>query len=185
MPRLWDVDASKSHTKMSMEEAESMANTEALRASIENAPHWTLDDVLTEIGGSQEHRNQELARQLLAFKGNDHPTRKQIDGQMRSIQRWIRYEGGLDKGAKPSKASQNMLNRAGRNAQAARDGFTIAMNGDIEVNGYRRPDRTASIRMSGDRAISFLNNPNWGDLAAAYGADSLHAFGDVQIDISW
>ena len=183
MPRLWDV--SNGNTSMSSAEAESEANTEALRAAIENAPHWTLDDVLTEIGGDSRHRNSELARQLLAFKGNDHPTRKQIDNQARSIQRWARYEAGLDKGAKPSKAAQGLLNRAGRNAQAARDGFTIAMNGDIEVNGYRRPDRSATVQLSGERATSFLNNPNWQDLASAYGVDSLHAFGSVDISVSW
>lgn len=181
MARTWDI--SKGNTHIGTDEAEALANTEALRAAVETSEKWTIDDILTEIGGDSRHRNQELARQMLAAKGNDHPTKGQINSQMRNIQRWARYEAGLDKGAKPSKAAQSLLNRIGRNAQAARDGFEITMRGDIEVNGYRRPDRTASIHLSGDRAVSFLDNPNWQDLAAAYGVDSLHAFGDVLIDV--
>lgn len=184
MARLWDTEHS---TQMGREEAEAEANTDGLRAAIENAPHWTVDDVLTEIGGDRAHRTSNLARELLSLKGNDHPTSRELSSQMRSIQRWVNYEAGVTgkQASRPSKAAQGLLNRAGRNAQAARDGFTIAMSGDIEVNGYKRPDRSASVHLSGDRALSFLNNPNWQDLADAYGVDSLHALGDAEIDISW
>lgn len=168
---------------MSEGEAEAAANFGALKHEVDTLNKWTVDDVLTELGGTGRDATARLAEKLLDARGLE-ATKKNIENQQRSINRWLNYERGTGKESrKPNKEMQAAMNKIGRNAQMARDGFTVAMSGDISVNGYRRSNRNAKVHLQGEHAEKFLNSPNWGSLAAAYGASELHGYGNVDIKI--
>src|SRR5690348_4960857 len=128
MARSWD---SRKDTEARASSPGEKPNTEALHVAIQQQGQWSVEDIIDELGGSEEHAKRHVAEQLLQARGMDiNP--KNISSQMRSINRWLNFEQGTGKQArKPSKDMQRVLNRIGRNAQMARDGFTVAMSGDI------------------------------------------------------
>lgn len=190
MPRSWD---SAQDTTARAEGADS-PNVDALHDAVKDAPKWTVDDVLTELGGTGKDASTRLSRKMLEARGMD-VNAKSIENQRRSINRWLAFEAGQtgkevrdpNKGTVEVKGERlkvsTLLSRIGRNAQAARDGFDIAMSGDIGVNGYRRRSRSANIHMQGDAAAAWLENPTYEGLAQFYEGNAIEAFGDVRIDI--
>lgn len=181
MPRSWDTIQNRDARVLGA----NRPNTDALQAAVDRAPKWTVDDVVSELGGTGRDANHRLAEKMLQARGVEVNT-KSLSSQMRSIQRWLAYESGVagKQARKPSAESQKILNQIGRNAKASRDGFTVAMKGDIKVSGYRRSDRSAVIPMQGDEAAAFLENPTYEALGMAYTGDPDFAgYGDVGIDI--
>jgi hypothetical protein len=177
MPRSWDTNKDAE----ARSNGDDMPNVDALQGAIDRLPHWTVSDLLQEIPG--RNATNILAQQILRERGVE-ITKTNISSQMRSINRWMNYEAGTGKQArKPSKEMQAILNKLGRNTQMAQDGFTVAMAGDIEVAGYRRSDRTASVHMQGAAAAKWLDNPTFEAMAQFYEGNQIAAFGDVQVDI--
>jgi hypothetical protein len=159
---------------MSIDRMRSEQNVGALREAIA-ATQWTVADTVAELGGTRA-----TAIELLRDRGNSAPSKAEISYQQRSINRWLNYEAGTGKQSrKPSAEMRRALNHVGRDRQAASNGFKVHISGEIAVQGYKR-DRNATVPLSGDRALSFLDNPNWGDLGKAYlgDSDSLYGFGD-------
>ena len=179
MARSWDS------TKDSQARAsgDSLPNVDALGKAIAEQGQWSVEEVVSELGGT-EHAKRHVAEQLLAARGMD-ISEKNIKSQMRSINRWIAYETGSGSQArKPSKQMQTFLNRIGRNAQMARDGFTVAMSGDIGVAGYRRSNRSAMVHMQGDAAAAWLENPTYAAMAAFYDGNDIAGYGsDLEVEI--
>src|SRR6266567_4214121 len=147
---------------------------------VEDMGKWTVGDVLSEAGGTRN-----VAESMLRARGVE-INKTSLSSQMRSINRWLASETGSGSQArKPNAASQKMLNRIGRNAQAASDGFTVSMSGDISIEKYRRANRSTFVHMQGDAAAAFLDNPTFAGLSGSdnYGGLAIEAFGDVQISI--
>ncbi len=178
MPRSWDT---RKDSEARSSGADTSIGDDVLSKAIDrDMGKWTVGDVVSEAGGTRN-----VAESLLHARGVE-IDKKSLASQMRSIARWQAYEMGSGSQArKPSAASQKMLNRIGRNAQAARDGFYVAMSGDISVEGYRRGDRSANIHMQGDAAAAFLDNPSFAGLSGSdnYAGLVIEAFGDVRISI--
>ena len=179
MPRSWDSKKDDQAWAMGA----STPNVGALRASVANLSKWTVGDVLAELGGSRA-----VALKMLEYRGIE-SSKTNILSQQRSINRWKNYEEGIPgkQSRKTNDAMQRVLNAIGRNKQAAKDGFVVAMQGDIQVAGgtpSRRSSRTANIFMQGKAAEAFLDSPSYAKLGEAYTGDSgFAAFGDIEIDI--
>jgi hypothetical protein len=165
---------------MSIEQLRATANVDALRQAVAVA-QWTVGDTVAQLGGTRN-----TATALLRDRGVATPTKSEIVSQQRSINRWLNFERGSGKQARrPSADNRAALNRVGRNQKLAKDGFSIKMNGEIAVQGYKR-NRTAAVDLIGDQALAFLNDPNYGVLGEAYlgDADSLYGFGDdLSVDL--
>ena len=180
MARGWDT---QQDTLARARAASDTPNIAALEKAVARAGQWTVEDVLTELGGTGKDATHRLAEKILTARGVD-ISEKSVRSQQRSINRWIAYERGSGaQSRKPSKAMQQILNRIGKNAQMARDGFTVAMSGDISVAGYRRADRTATVHMQGDEAARWLESPNFEDMGQFYGGNDLAGYGDLQVQI--
>ncbi len=176
MPRSWDI----AKDQQARASGEDTPNSEALTNAVDTMGKWTVEDVISEAGGTRN-----VAESMLRARGVE-INKTNLASQMRSINRWLAYERGTGSQArKPSKESQKILNRIGRNAQAARDGFYVAMSGDISIDHYRRANRSANIHMQGEAALAFLNNPSFAGLSGSdnYGGLKIEAFGDVKISI--
>ncbi len=182
MPRSWDTRQDETARAQGAD----TPNVAELQKAVDRMGQWSVDDVLSELGGSGRGRSTRLATKLLEARGME-VNKKSIASQMKSLQRWTRYEHGeRSKDVRaPSKESQKILNHIGRNAQAARDGFNVTMSGDISIEHYRRGDRNAYVHMQGDAALAFLDNPTFAGLSGSdnYGGLAIEAFGDVQISI--
>lgn len=177
MPRSWDSRKDQE----ARDDGSNVPNLEALTNAVErDISKWTVGDVISELGGTRN-----VAESMLRARGVE-IDKKSLASQMRSINRWLAYETGTGAQArKPNAASQKMLNRIGRNAQAARDGFYVAMSGDISIDHYRRSSRSANVHMQGEAAAAFLDNPTFAGLSGSdnYGGLAIEAFGDVNISI--
>lgn len=180
MARLWNTTKDAE----ARAKGDSTPNVKALENAVKQIGQWSVDEVLTELGGTGRDASHRLAEKILDARGLE-INKKSLASQQRAIQRWIAYEKGTGAQArKPNAESQKILNRIGRNAQAARDGFDVAMSGDIEVSGYRRSNRSATIHLEGQAALDFLEEPSYEKLGEAYTGDSHFAgYGDVSIDI--
>lgn len=177
----------KRSTTMSVEDMKAQQNVEALQRAVADIPRWSVRETANYLG-SLKHANRDLAIALLREKFKSDPTPRQISSEMRSVQRWINYEHGVvgKQSRKPSADARARLARVGRNQELAKKGFSIKLDGDIAINGYRRNPRTASVDLEGDLARSFLEQPNYGDLGKAYlgNEDSLYGFGDdLKVDL--
>src|SRR5260221_3841786 len=163
-------------TQMNLEDIEKEANYKALDTAVAVADGvWLVDDVKGELGGSNNrHANSFLAQKILEYKGVE-ITKKSINSQMRSIQRWELYQAGVTgkQAHKPSKAIQNILNNIGRKAAHGRQSLSVEIKGDTTVNGYRR-NRNMKITLSPEQAQKFMANPTFDALAkAAHGVSEL------------
>jgi hypothetical protein len=176
MARSWDTRKDQE----ARDDGSNTPNTDELLKAVDTMSKWTVGDVIMEAGGTRN-----VAESMLRARGVE-IDKKSLASQMRSINRWLAAETGSGSQArKPSKDSQKLINRIGRNAQASRDGFFVAMSGDISVDNYRRGSRTANIHMQGDAAAAFLDNPTFAGLSGSdnYGGLAIEAFGDVKISI--
>lgn len=176
MPRSWDTNKDRD----ARASGENTPNTDALQGAIDRMGKWTVEDVVLELGGTRN-----VAESMLRARGME-INKKSLASQMRSINRWLASETGTARETrKPNKESQKILNRIGRNAQAARDGFYVAMSGDISIDNYRRSSRSANVHMQGKAALDFLDNPTFQGLSGSdnYGGLKIEAFGDVNISI--
>lgn len=172
------------------------ANVDALKTAVDKLPGWSVGKTAEYAAGGPGHsrgtkkapgENKQLAIELLRAKGNDSPTSRQISSQMKSVQRWrAQEEGKSSQSRNLSKASRDLLNQVGRNRQLAKDGFSVKLNGELAINGYKRPRKAAVDLDNEDLAQAFLDNPNFQDLGRAYlgGEDSLYGYGDdLQVEI--
>lgn len=183
MPRSWDTNKDK----QAREAGASVPNNEALETAVNRMEKWTVEDVLTELGGTGKDASHRLAEKMLAARGLE-VNKTSLASQMRSINRWLAYERGETgkQVRKPSKDMQSIMNRIGRNAQLSNKGFHVAMSGDISIEGYRRSNRSAMIPMQGDTALAFLENPTFDTLSAGDGYQGLQIEGygsDLQVSI--
>lgn len=160
---------------------------EAARAS---GGTWQVSDVVAEMGTG--HENRRLAEKLLAEKGIDNPTSRQINSQMRNIQRWLNAERGETgkQAHKPSKGVQATLNKLGRRAAHGSDSARINIKGEASVNGYRRK-RDIEVTLDPDASERFFDALDsgdtegaWAELASGYHVGEMHAY-DAEIDISY
>jgi hypothetical protein len=181
MPRSWDTRQDEQARQRAADEP----NIQALHDALARTGTWTIDDILVELGGRGRDKTHRLAEKMLEARGLD-ITKKSIESQQRSINRWLKAERGEPgQTRRPNKDMQAILNRIGKNAQMARDGFDIAMSGDIMVSGYRRSNRSANIHMQGEAATAFLENPTYAAIGEAYtGSPDFAGYGaDLYIDI--
>lgn len=142
--------------------------------------HTSVTDAVAEFGGTNA-----LAKALLSAKGNETPTKSQLNGQMRNIQRYLQYEktGVKNKNSfAPAKAARSIINTATAKEKAKNSGITVKMKGEMSVQGYKR-NRNISFTMSGDEAEAFLDDPSFEALAEAYGVNELIAYDDNSISI--
>lgn len=164
------------------------ANTDALKTAVDNLPIWSVSRTAAYVnqGKPARQENRTLAIALLHAGGKGTPSDKEIKSQMKSIQRWKAAESGSkSQSRKPSAASQKLLNKVGRNQKLAKDGFTVKLDGEIAVNGYKR-SRKAAVDVEGEDALRFFDDPNYQDLGRAYlgGSDALYGFGDdLQVEL--
>jgi hypothetical protein len=171
-------------------------NVAALSGAIQRSGQWTVDDTLTELGGVGRDATHRLAEKILGARGLE-VNAKNLSSQMRSINRWIAWESGATgkEVRNPNKGSITMadgskvkvtslLGKIGKNAQMARDGFTVAMSGDISVANYRRSNRSATIHMQGDAAAAWLENPTYEGMSQFYEGNEISGYGeDLQVEI--
>ncbi len=176
------------------DDAEAMADTAQLNQQASIAGHWTVSDIVAELGGpGRGGGTRRLAEQLLADKGIDSPTKSQLSGEMRNVNRYMQFERTGVRSSNsfaPGKEARARVNEIGTNS-AVRAGkhLRIKMNGPISVQGYKR-ERSIDINLSGADAAEFLQNPNWDTLADAYlpgarGGGELHAYDGASIDIDF
>lgn len=147
----------------------------------EKRDYWTVTDAAKEFGG-----NRGLALAMLHAKGVESPSKTQINGQMRNIQRYEQFEstGVKNKNSfAPSGAARELVNRAAT-AMAAKDGLNFQINGEQSINGYMR-NRSTQINLNASQAKEFLENPSFDVLAAAYGVAEFSAMNNASIEISF
>lgn len=168
---------------------ESQADNNGLRVQAASAGGgtWSVGDAVSEV-----RSNRRLAEKILAERGITDPTKTQINSQMRNIQRWLNNENGVEgkQAHKPSKDAQSVINKIGRRAAHSNESARVSINGQVTVNGYKRP-RSMEIGLNPDAAERFFDaidsgdmESAWGELAGAYGVRELHAI-DASIDIEW
>jgi hypothetical protein len=178
--------------KISREEAEATADTAQLEQQASIAGHWTVTDIVAELGGpGRGGGTRRLAEQLLAAKGITSPTKAHLSGEMRNVNRYMQYERTGVRSTNsfaPARGVRQVVNQIG-NADAATRGGTlhIHLSGPISVQGYKR-HREIDIFLEGETAASWLQNPDWDTLATEYlnnPEGELHAYEGSSIEIEW
>lgn len=172
-----------SHGKDEVHLIDELPNIDALNSAVDVKKFWTVTDASKEFGG-----NRGLALELLRLKGNDAPTKSQINGQMRNLQRYQQYEktGIKNKNSfAPAKAIRNMINMIA-GSKAAFNGITVTLDGMTSVANpdYKRK-RFTQIALSGAAAISFMQKPSYEALAEAYNVGQFGVYGDADIKVQF